>query len=90
VAVLVDQWEDGPRLTRIVATIYVEREGQKGIVIGASGGLLKRAGTAARQEMEALLGRKVFLELFVKVRPRWRENPQMLAALDWRSMAGGS
>jgi GTP-binding protein Era len=90
VAVLVDRWEETPRLTRIAATIYVEREGQKGIVIGAGGELLKRAGTAARQEVETLLGRKVFLELFVKVRPHWRENPQMLAALDWRAMAGGS
>ncbi|MCX6618871.1 MAG: GTPase Era [Acidobacteria bacterium] len=90
VAVLVDRWEETPRLTRIAATIYVEREGQKGIVIGAGGELLKRAGTAARQEVETLLGRKVFLELFVKVRPHWRDNPQMLAALDWRSMVGGS
>lgn len=90
VAVLVDRWEEKPRLTRIAATIYVEREAQKRIVIGAGGALLKRAGTAARQEIEALLGRQVFLELFVKVRPHWRDDPQMLAALDWHSMAGGS
>jgi GTP-binding protein Era len=50
--------------------------------------MLKRIGTMARQEMEALLGRKIFLELFVKVRPRWRENPQFLKEIDWRSMAG--
>jgi GTP-binding protein Era len=90
VAVLVDRWEETPQLTRIAATVYVERAGQKGIVIGAGGGLLKRAGTAARQDMEALFGRKIFLELFVKVRPRWRDNPHMLAALDWRSMSGGA
>ena len=88
-AVLVERWEETPKLTRIAATIYVERDGQKGIVIGAGGSLLKRVGTAARQEIEALFGRKIFLELFVKVRPRWRDNPQMLAALDWRSMSGG-
>ncbi len=89
-AVLVDRWEETPKLTRISATVYVEREGQKGIVIGARGALLKRAGTAARQEMEALLGRKIFLELFVKVRPHWRDSPRMLDALDWRSMSGGA
>ena len=88
VAVLVDQWEETPKLTRIAATIYVERDGQKGIVIGAGGSMLKRIGAGARHEMEALFGRKVFLELHVKVRPNWRENPQFLNAVDWRSMAG--
>ena len=89
-AVLVDRWEETPKLTRIAATIYVERDGQKGIVIGAGGSLLKRVGTAARLEMEALFGRKIFLELFVKVRPHWRDDPRMLDALDWRSMSGGA
>ncbi|MCS7314992.1 MAG: GTPase Era [Bryobacterales bacterium] len=88
VAVMVDRWEETPNLLRISATIYVEKEGQKAIVIGAGGQLLKKVGTAARQEMEALFGRKVFLELFVKVRPRWREDPRFLAELDWRSMVG--
>lgn len=88
VAVLVGNWEETPRLTRISATVYVEREGQKGIVIGAKGALLKKVGTQAREEMELLLGRKIFLELRVKVRPKWRESPQFLNALDWRSMAG--
>ncbi len=88
-AVLVDRWEDTPRLLRIAATICVEKEGQKAIVIGAGGATLKRVGAAARLEMEAFFGRKIFLELFVKVRPRWRENPQFLAGLDWRSMMGG-
>lgn len=89
VAVMVDRWEETPNLLRIAATIYVEKEGQKGIVIGAGGQMLKKVGTAARQEMEALFGRKIYLELFVKVRPRWREDPRFLAELDWRSMAGG-
>ncbi len=88
VAVLVDHWEEKPRLLRIAATIYVEKEGQKGIIIGARGAMLKSVGTAARLEMESFFGRKVFLELFVKVRPRWRESPGFLNEIDWRSMAG--
>ncbi len=87
-AVMVDRWEETPDLLRVSATIFVEREGQKAIVIGAGGQLLKKAGTAARLEMEALFGRKVFLQLFVKVRPRWREDPRFLTELDWRSMRG--
>ena len=66
----------------------MERDSQKGIIIGAKGAMLKQIGTAARQEMEALFGRKIFLELFVKVRPKWRENPEFLNAVDWRSMTG--
>jgi GTP-binding protein Era len=89
VAVLVDEWAESGSLTRIAATIYVEREGQKGILIGAKGAMLKRIGTDARQEMERHLGRKIFLELFVKVRSNWRENPQFLDAVDWRLMTGG-
>ncbi len=88
VAVLVDRWEETPRVTRIYATIYVERDGQKAIIIGAGGAMLKRIGTAARTEAERLLGRKMYLELFVKVKPDWREDPQFLSEIDWRSMAG--
>lgn len=88
VAVVVDQWQETAKLTRIIATIYVERTSQKGILIGARGAMLKQIGTAARQEMESLLGRKIFLELFVKARPKWRENPEFLNAVDWRSMTG--
>ncbi|MCC7176660.1 MAG: GTPase Era [Bryobacterales bacterium] len=87
-AVVVEQWKEAGDLTRIAATIYLERESQKGILIGAGGGMLKRIGTAARREMEAFLGRRVFLELFVKVRPKWRESPEFLNAVDWRSMTG--
>jgi GTP-binding protein Era len=50
--------------------------------------MLKKVGTLARQEMELLFGKKIFLELFVKVRPDWREQPEFLNALDWRSMSG--
>ncbi|MCE5310823.1 MAG: GTPase Era [Acidobacteriales bacterium] len=88
VAVLVDKFEETPRITNIAATVYVERVGQKAIVIGAKGSMLKRVGTSARLEMESLFGRKIFLELFVKVQPGWRENPEFLNAIDWRSMAG--
>jgi GTPase len=88
VAVLIEKWEDTEKLTRIHATIYVERAGQKGIIIGAGGALLKKIGTAARLEAEQLLERKVYLELFVKVRANWREDPQFLNEIDWRSMAG--
>jgi GTP-binding protein Era len=88
VAVLVDQWiEKGERL-RISATIYVERAGQKAIVIGAKGAMLKKIGTIARQEMEKLFNRKIFLELFVKVQKDWRENEEFLKSIDWRGMRG--
>ena len=88
VAVVVDQWQENPRLTRIGATIYVERPGQKAILIGAKGASLKKIGTAARLEMEAMFGRKIFLELFVKVQQNWRENPEFLKTIDWRAMRG--
>jgi GTP-binding protein Era len=88
VAVLVDQWIETPRLTRISATIYVERPGQKAIVIGAKGATLKKIGTLTRQEMETMFGRKIFLELFVKIQKNWRENPEFLKTIDWRSMTG--
>jgi GTPase len=87
-AVIVDKWEDSPGLTRISATVYVERTGQKAILIGARGAMLKLIGTEAREEIETLLDRKVFLELFVKVQDNWRENPAFLNELDWRTMMG--
>ena len=88
VAVMVDQWEETPRLTRIFATIRVERDGQKAIIIGSKGAMLKRVGTLAREEMERIFGVKVFLDLHVRVQPNWREEPAFLNALDWRTMAG--
>jgi GTP-binding protein Era len=83
-AVALDQFEEEERLLRIAATIYVERNGQKGIIIGSGGQRLKQVGAAARQEMEGLFGRKVFLQLHVKVRAGWRESDAFLDALDWR------
>jgi len=88
VAVIVDQWEDTPTLLRIAATIYVERTGQKTILIGAGGAMLKKIGTQARQELETRMRKKVFLQTFVKVRPHWRDDPEFLTASDWRGMAG--
>ena len=84
IAVLIDRYEEQEKLTRIAATIYCEREGQKGILIGKRGERLKEVGTAARVELEHLLGRKVFLELFVKVQPGWRESSTFVEDLDWR------
>jgi GTP-binding protein Era len=83
IAVLVDKYEEKPKLLRISATIYVEREGQKGILIGAGGDTLKQIGTDARKELEKLLGSKIFMELFVKVQANWRQNSQMVKMLDW-------
>lgn len=88
VAVLVDRWEETPRLLRITATIYVERPGQKAIVIGAKGASLKKIGTLARQQMEQIFERKIFLELFVKVQKDWRQNAEFLKTIDWRAMQG--
>ena len=82
--VLVDQYEEGEKLTRIAATIYVERPGQKAIIIGKRGAALKKIGTAARLQIERLLNTKVFLELFVKVQPNWRESRSFVEEIDWR------
>lgn len=88
-AVVVERFEEREALTYIAAEIIVERDGQKAILIGAGGEMLKRIGTMARKDIEELLGRKVFLELHVKVRERWRDNPRFLDELDWRKMVGG-
>lgn len=77
-AVSVDRFEESEAICRIYATIHVERETQKGIVIGKAGRLLKEAGIAARQDLEKLLGRQVYLELHVKVTADWREDDEAL------------
>jgi GTP-binding protein Era len=83
VAVLLDEFTEKPEkaLTVIGATILVERENHKAIVIGSGGAMLKTIGSNARREIEALLGTKVFLELFVRVEPDWAANPRRLAEL---------
>jgi GTP-binding protein Era len=83
IAVLVDSFEEKEDLIKIRATIYVEREGQKGILIGKGGEMIKKIGTLARKEIESILGTRVFLELFVKVQPNWRQNAALVRQLDW-------
>jgi GTP-binding protein Era len=87
-AVVVREFEERAALVHITADIIVEREGQKAIIIGAGGEMLKRIGTRARQELEAILNQKVFLELHVRVREGWREDPRFLDDLHWRKMVG--
>ncbi len=87
-AILVDTWEETKRLFKIAATIHVERQGQKIILIGNKGEMLKKIGTTARIRMEELLQRKVFLSLFIAVKPNWREDPSFLDTVDWRTMLG--
>ena len=83
--VRIEKFEEGTKLSKISAVIFVEREGQKAIVIGKQGAMLKHIGTRARQQIERILGVKVFLELFVKVREGWRDNARDVdEAIDWR------
>jgi GTP-binding protein Era len=84
VTVQIEEFEEGKSLTRIAAAIYCEREGQKRILIGKQGQMLKKIGTAARVEIERMVGSKVFLQLFVKVRAGWRESRAFVEDLDWR------
>jgi GTP-binding protein Era len=84
VAVVVDRVEETPQVTRIFATIVVERPSQKAIIIGHQGQMLKTIGTQARQEMQKLVNGPVYLELFVKVEPKWRQTPYLLRDLGYR------
>jgi GTPase len=84
VSILIEQFEESPRLVRIAAVIYCERDGQKAILLGKGGQMLKKIGTAARLDIEKMVGTKVFLELFVKVQPGWRDSRQFVEELDWR------
>ncbi len=84
-AVNVDRYEDDEAngVIRIWATIFVERASQKGIVVGRQGSMIKQIGTEARQDLEAALGTKVFLDLHVSVHERWREDERFLGELEW-------
>ena len=84
IAVRVESFEEGEKLIRIRANIAVEREGQKGILIGRGGEKLKAIGTEARRELEEILGVKIFLELRVKVERDWRQDQRAVQQLDWR------
>ena len=85
--VAIEQWEEKPRLLRIAATIYVERAGQKAILLGKGGEMMKRIATFARESLEERFGRKVYLEVFVKVKEKWRDRPGFMRTLDQRRFA---
>ena len=77
-AVMVREYKEKTTLVKIVADIIVHRETQKAILIGDKGSMIKKLGTEARKDIEAFIQQKVFLELFVKVKPKWRENDLQL------------
>lgn len=89
-AVLIDAFEEGTLITRLHATIVVEKDSQKPIVIGAGGARLKEIGTEAREDLEKLFPPRVYLELFVKVAPHWRNNTTVIAELDYRNDGGSA
>lgn len=78
VEIAIEEYKEEPTIDRIQGTIYVARESQKGIIIGHKGAMLKKVGTAARTEMEEFLGKKVFLQLHVKVNDNWRNDDRQL------------
>ncbi|APB32967.1 GTP-binding protein Era [Gloeomargarita lithophora Alchichica-D10] len=84
VAVVVERVEETPKITRIFAAIVVERPSQKAIIIGNQGQMLKTIGSQARQEMQKLISGPVYLQLFVKVEPKWRQTPRLLQDLGYR------
>jgi GTPase len=84
VAVSIDKVDEQPKLTTVMATIHVERDSQKGIVIGKKGAMIKEIGTQARLQMQKLILGSVHLELFVKVQPKWRSRLSQLADLGYR------
>ena len=84
VAIAIDRVDEEASITRILATINVERSSQKGIIIGKGGNMLKAIGSAARQQIQKLIAGKVYLELFVKVQPKWRQSRIRLAELGYR------
>jgi GTP-binding protein Era len=77
-AVLINEFKEKENIIKIQADIIVHRETQKAIIIGERGSMIREIGIQARQDIEAFVGQKVFLELFVKVRPKWRDNDQQL------------
>ena len=84
-AVKIEEFKDrSDNLSYIRAVIYTEKESQKGIIIGKNGEMLKKIGKLARQELEAVFGRKIFLDLWVKVLPNWRNDIQKLRMLGYR------
>ncbi|WP_072621582.1 GTPase Era [Spirulina major] len=84
VAITIDRVEEKPKITHVHAAINVERPSQKGIVIGKSGTMLKAIGTAAREQIQKLIAGQVYLDLFVRVQPKWRQSRTRLAELGYR------
>ena len=80
-AVVIDRFVEEPKIYRIFATIFVERESQKGIIIGKAGQLLRQIGTEARQELEGFFEQKIYLELHVKVKKSWRDDDETLRTM---------
>jgi len=84
VEVEIESFKEEPKIIRIRALIHVVRDSQKGILIGHKGAMLKKTGTEARHDMESFFGKKIFLELYVKVTKDWREKPAMLKRFGYR------
>jgi GTPase len=84
VAITIDRIEESPKITRVLATIHAERPSQKAILIGKQGSMLKEIGSAARQQMQTLVDGQIYLELYVKVQPNWRQSKLHLADLGYR------
>lgn len=89
VAVSIDSFDEGSDKLRIAATLHVEKVGQRKIIVGTGGSVIKGLRQGAEQRLRRLLGRKVKLELFVRVTPRWKETPRMLAELGYERPSGG-
>jgi len=84
VAVAIERVEEDEKITRILATVHVERDSQKGILIGKKGSMMKAIGSGAREQMQKLITGKVYLEVFVKVQPKWRQSRTRLAELGYQ------
>ena len=87
VAVSIDSYDDAPEIVRVEATVHVEKDGQRGILVGKGGLQLKAIGTQARKRIETFVGKKVFLKLFVRVTERWKSVPRQLAELGYEGAA---
>ncbi len=84
VAIMIEKVEETPKITKVFAAINVERSSQKGILIGKKGSMLKQIGSAARQQIQKLITGNVYLELFVKVEPKWRQSRLRLAEFGYQ------
>jgi GTP-binding protein Era len=83
VAILIDEFKETKTLLRVTASIVMERESQKGIIIGAKGAMIKTIGIKAREKMESIFGSKVFLELFVRTNKNWRQSASLIKRMGY-------